>query len=205
MTNPRQNDHETELIQAALMYAKWDWPVLPLKKQSKELLDSVEITDATTDKNQITQWWSKNPHANVGIKTGRESGIVVLNCDCGEHKDGVQSMKHLYGYRFGHDPVSHTPGWGYHIYFNYPENIDPNELPLPLTYGVDIMSDEHYVVAPPSIHPSEKKYEWQNKPSQGKLSSLPRWVEAEIMSQVCESPEEQVCDVASAQIALSWF
>jgi putative DNA primase/helicase len=34
------------------------------------------LNDATTDEQQIRDWWSQSPYANVGIRTGEVSGIT---------------------------------------------------------------------------------------------------------------------------------
>src|SRR5262249_49968906 len=70
-----------ELLPAALGYAGRGWPVLPLKPSRKDPLTPHGVRDATTDPAQIRQWWTKWPDANVGIATGKHSGLVVLDVD----------------------------------------------------------------------------------------------------------------------------
>src|SRR5829696_627873 len=36
---------------------------------------------ATVDQARITEWWRRWPDANVGVATGRRSGIIVLDVD----------------------------------------------------------------------------------------------------------------------------
>lgn len=44
--------------------------------------------------------------------------------------------------------------------------------------GLDIRGDGGYIVAPPSMHPSGKQYEWElsSKPSQTMLAPMPAWM-----------------------------
>jgi len=37
--------------------------------------------DATADAGQIDAWWLESPNANIGVATGTESGVVVLDVD----------------------------------------------------------------------------------------------------------------------------
>ena len=39
------------------------------------------VNDATTDRNRINTWWTENPNANIGIATGSEAEILVLDID----------------------------------------------------------------------------------------------------------------------------
>src|ERR1043166_6398684 len=37
--------------------------------------------DATTDRKQITKWWMAHDEYGIGIRTGKVSGIVVIDVD----------------------------------------------------------------------------------------------------------------------------
>jgi hypothetical protein len=51
------------------------------------------VKDATTDRGQIKSWWGASPNANIGIATGSESGILVLDID--PRNGGARSLKRL--------------------------------------------------------------------------------------------------------------
>ena len=87
-------------ISAALSYARLGWPVIPLHypvggggcscnnpacdspaKHPIGKLVPHGLKDATTDEELIRQWWARYPQANIGIRTGAESGLVVLDID----------------------------------------------------------------------------------------------------------------------------
>ena len=44
-------------------------------------------TIATTDVEQIEKWWTTNPRFNIGILTGKKSGLVVVNLKTIEEAD----------------------------------------------------------------------------------------------------------------------
>ena len=39
------------------------------------------LKDATIDTRQVKSWWEAFPNANIGIRTGKESGIFVVDID----------------------------------------------------------------------------------------------------------------------------
>ena len=43
--------------------------------------------DATANDGVIEDWWTKSPQANIGIRTGKESGILVIDVDGKEGMD----------------------------------------------------------------------------------------------------------------------
>src|ERR1700722_6539582 len=72
--------------------------------------------------------------------------------------------------------VVRTGGGGSHIYSKHPGV--PVKSRSGIAPGLDIRGDEAYVVAPPSLHRSGKKYEWPKGVSLGKgeLPILPKWL-----------------------------
>ena len=68
---------QTTLLDSALAWAQ-TYPVFPLAPGSKvPLAGSHGFYDATTDEARIRQWFA----ANFGIRTGKESGIFVVDLD----------------------------------------------------------------------------------------------------------------------------
>jgi hypothetical protein len=51
------------------------------KSPAKHPLCKNGLNDGSSDPKQIEEWWSKWPYANVGVVTGKRSGIVVLDID----------------------------------------------------------------------------------------------------------------------------
>ena len=74
------------------------------KKVGKHPRTAHGLTDASTDATIIRDWWERWPAANVGIATGPESGVFVLDVD-GE--DGQASLKGLEA--LGHLPQTLRP------------------------------------------------------------------------------------------------
>jgi hypothetical protein len=66
------------LPKAALAYARRGVPVFPCEPGAKRPLTRNGHWDATTDSGVIERWWKRWPSANVGVPTGKKSGVVVL-------------------------------------------------------------------------------------------------------------------------------
>ncbi len=139
-------------------YTALGWRVLPLK--GKIPVTKNGCKDATLNPSVYSGFWS-DPTINVGIATGRSSGLVVLDVD--PKAGGNESLKELV-FAQGDLPetlVCDTGGGGTHYYFRAPSTVVPNTVG---TYGkgLDTRGENGYVVAPPSGHASGGKYAWRN-------------------------------------------
>jgi hypothetical protein len=100
----------------ALEYATRGWHVFPLSPGSKQPRHgSHGLADATTDANQIREWARACPDANIGIRTGPESGIAAVDLDPAHH--GFDTERHLraQGKAWPQTPVQRTRSGGRHI------------------------------------------------------------------------------------------
>jgi hypothetical protein len=109
--------------------------------------------DATTDRDLIAKWFADGP-INIGIRTGAESGLVVLDVDF--RNGGKESFEKLGN--IPRTPHSKTGG-GFHYYFKHPGDRIKSQHDR-LGPGLDIKADGGYVVAPPSLHASGNEYRW---------------------------------------------
>ena len=131
--------------------------------------------DATTDEKQIDNWWDAVPNANIGIPTGPETGILVIDVD--RDRYGFGSLEDLEA-RFGKLPdtaTTRTGGGGMHFLFRYPrgKHIKSKADAFGLQ-GVDVKATGGYVVGAPSYTETTYKFE-ERRP----LAELPpEWLEA---------------------------
>ena len=181
------------LLEMALQYAERGWLVLPLhspvengcscknpacKSIGKHPRNSHGLKEANKDPLTIKRWWETWPQANIGVCTGRESGLVVLDID--PRHDGNNSLEQLVS-RNGKLPEtleSLTGGGGKHIFFSHPgkEFQIKNSAGLAGLPGLDIRGDGGYIVAPPSLHSSGKSYEWEMSSELDQISPIPAWL-----------------------------
>ena len=166
----------SDMLSAALAYAARGWHVLPLNGKTPTLKDWP--TRASANPEQIQAWWTGQPSANVGIATGTQSRLIVLDVD--PDKDGDESLRRLEK-QYGPLPVTPevvTGGGGIHFYFRHPGVAVGNSAGK-LGTGLDIRADGGQVVAPPSVHPKTgQAYEWEgaHHPDDIPLASVPAWL-----------------------------
>jgi hypothetical protein len=132
--------------------------------------------EATTDKETITSWWRQSPNANIGIATGRGSGIAVLDVD--PRNGGDESLATLQR-EHGQLPatlVANTGGGGKHYYFELPDGAVIGNSASKIGDGLDVRGEGGFVVAPPSIHASGSTYAWAPAPGEAKIAPAPAWL-----------------------------
>lgn len=150
----------------ALSYADRGLAVFPLRPRDKRPMTENGCKNATTNRQQILSWWNNWPDANIGIATGsRSGGLVVIDLDVDEDK-GINGYETLKAWQRENSELPET--WqsitgrgGYHLIYRDSAN---NHNRVGLYEGIDIRGEGGYIVAPPSIHPNGKAYEWENGP-----------------------------------------
>jgi hypothetical protein len=156
-------------LEWALYYArKHLGPVFPVKPgQKRPPLVKNGLLDATTDEDQIRDWWKKNPRANVAVRTG--IGCWVLDQD----PDGEETyarLVHEHG-RLRDTLEAITPRQGRHYFYLPPANATiPTRAPARDDWkGIDVRGEGGYVLVHPSIV-NGKRYEWDG--IEGELEPL---------------------------------
>lgn len=175
-----------KLLEAALDYARRGWPVLPLHtprgngscscasaacesigkhpRWHKALLPH-GLKSATTDEQIIRQCWELWHDANIGVVTGAQSGLMVLDLDGDDGKRNAGELP---------PSLCSTTGKGEHHWYTHPDRkvaCFVGKLP-----GVDLRADDGYVVAPPSLHYSGRHYAWVTEPDATCLAAPPSWL-----------------------------
>ena len=175
---------------AALAYAELGWAVLPLHSVNADgtctcgnpECDSIGkhprtkhgFHEATRDQEQISQWWTQWPDANIGVRTGAESGIVVIDID--PRKGGDDSFEDLEK-EIGKLPDTaeqHTGSGGRHLIFNHPgKEVKCSQSEL--GSGIDVKGDGGYIVVPPSWN-ANGQYVWElsSHPLEVSIADLPQ-------------------------------
>jgi hypothetical protein len=162
---------------AAHAYAAGGWSVIPIEPRGKRPVVSwLEFQSRVADAEEIDAWFRRWPEANVGIVTGRVSGLVVVDVDA--RHGGVGSLAEL-EIEHGTPPrtvEATTGGGGRHLYFAHAGATVPNRVGA--APGIDLRGDGGCVVAPPSIHPSGRRYAWvpARGPGEAPLAPLPAWL-----------------------------
>ena len=118
---------------------------------------------AHVDEAELGQWWRWWPKAGVGIKTGKVSGIVVIDIDP-RHGGGetLAALEEIHGV-IPETLTARTGGGGWHLVFRHPgfrvQNVQNDET-RKLGPGVDVRGDGGQIAAAPTVHASGRRYEW---------------------------------------------
>ncbi len=186
------------VLQQALFYAlEMQWEVLPIHapiqkdgiisgctchlgsrcpRIGKHPITKHGCLDSSKKEAVIRAWWQEYPWANVAIATGGKSRLLVLDVD-------EEGMETLFRKSINiPDTVTCLTGKGSHHYFYIESGTWSNRENLLGTpgekTGLDIRGENGYVLAPPSLHYSGKRYEWvcDLGPGDIKLSPVPPFI-----------------------------
>ena len=177
-------------LAAALGYAeKRHWYVFPANlsfnkatgKFNKKSYKSAEYSGGanwgkTRDPQQIKKDFKRWPKANVGIPTGAENKIWVIEADTprGHNVDGITSLRAL---EAKHGPLPQTlmaesPSGSLHFYFNWPNGIGIINSTSSIAPGIDVRGEGGMVIAPPSMR-GDGAYRWLND---NPIADAPLWL-----------------------------
>lgn len=182
-----------EPLKSALSFVERRWPVLPLhtplsfnqcscnKKDCRSIGKHPRtfngLKDASVDPDMIQWWWRQWPQANIGIVTGSQSKLVVIDVD--PRHQGDKSWDVF----CRENPVPPTlkslsGGGGFHLFFRSEVAIKNKTGLLP---GVDVRAEGGYIVAPGSLHASQAHYMWESDPKFDNITPLPVSIESLIV------------------------
>lgn len=171
-------------LRAALGYAAGGWLIVPLYPiidgrcacggtdrrtgkpcaAGKHPMTPNGLKDASSDPATIEAWWAGAPcDLNVGVVTGAESGIFVLDVD--PKNGGPEALAELETKHRKLPPTltARTGSAGTHYIFRHPGGLVRNSASK-IGKGLDIRGDGGYIVAPPSNHKSGGFYAWSPDP-----------------------------------------
>jgi len=136
--------------------------VIPLKERGKEPIVAWETYQKRMPTDEELHTWFDNGKNNIGIVCGKVSGnFITLDFD---NKDTINFViGNIESYE-GRTYVSETSR-GYHLGFRLPINADEKFIRSRefKNLGIDLRGEGGYIVAPPSIHPSGKPYQFKGE------------------------------------------
>lgn len=173
-------------------------------------------------KKEIERVWSREGGVNIGLKTGRASGLVCIDVDA---KSGGLAWYHENEMHLGNPIKEHTAQGGLHLYYRYPSAVTgcirSASSGRRLFKGVDILADgAGQVVTYPSIHANgETQYVFERGldlvDALEEADELPKWIVDEMLekdrqsaahsSQQSSSSEASELDLLAAKLALQDF
>lgn len=130
------------------------------------------VLDASKDAARIVEWWAKWPNANIGVACGEPSGIWAVDIDGTEGEVTLAELEAKHGV-LPRTVEQVTGGGGRHLFFRLTTPV-PNSVKR-LGAGLDTRSTGGYVIGPPSVHPSGRRYAW-SVDSAKEFATAPAWL-----------------------------
>jgi hypothetical protein len=171
-------DQVDPFLPGALRYAGIVFPVFPLRPRDKVPLIPRDrggrgCLDATTDPDQIREWWTSWPNANIGLACG--TAVWVLDVDGEEGLSTLTDLEDLHRW-LPEGPASVTGTGGMHLLFAGNDRVRNSVKRL--GPGLDTRATGGYIVGPPSVHPNGNPYRWLpgRDPWSVPLPEAPAWL-----------------------------
>lgn len=138
--------NNNKLYGKAFEYAVRGYSIIPIRRNKIPFIKSwKDYQKKAATEDQIESWWSLHPQANIGIITGKISGITVIDIDTAPPSEETTPLE-----AFPETYTVKTPTGGYHLYYQYDESIEQTANTFEQFPHVDIRNDGGYVIAPPS-------------------------------------------------------
>jgi len=189
---------------AVLAYVARGWSVFPLhgilngrctcglrdcNSPGKHPLVRHGLKEASVEAATIEEWWSRLPLANVGVATGKGSGIIVIDIDLPRALASLDKLVH----KLPSTLTGCTGGGGLHLIYRGVRTdlrCTTSQVPGPAASlrcssgrlpgidgplpGADLRAEGGYIVGPPSLHRSDTRYTWLDP--QAPIAVAPLWL-----------------------------
>jgi putative DNA primase/helicase len=166
------------LLNAARDAVNAGFTVFPVTPGAKKPEISGWQEAATDSLKGVDRLWAVHPHANIGVMTGGELGLFVLDVDGDEGRQSLVALQERYG-RLPRTVVVRSPR-GYHHYFRCNEGLGNSAGKL--GPGLDSRCAGGYVVGAGSVNAEGKRYRYANgrNPAEVEIAEIPGWLLAQL-------------------------
>ena len=194
-----------DFASAAFMYALRGWHVYRLVEGGRvPFKDSHGFHDATREADVVRAWWQDTPTANIGVRTGKTSGIWVLDVD--PRHGGAVALAALES-EHGALPATitaTTPRGGKHMYWRWPTNgPEIRNSVARVGDGLDVIGEGGGVPVPPSVRAWAGRYTWV-APGAG-VAVAPAWL-VELTRPPARASKRDQCPPSTViQVALDHY
>lgn len=166
-----------DLPTAATTYAYAGWPVFPCEPRGKKPLVAGGFKAATTDAKQVNSWWRQWPNANIGYECG---ALIVVEVDGPVGLATMNALRRDHTWPTTLTAMSGRSDGGLHYFWQAPEG-EPVRNCAGLSRdgrrgigeGIDVRGLGGYVILPPSVHPSGRRYKWAVR---AEAAPMPSWM-----------------------------
>jgi hypothetical protein len=149
---------------------QWKRPAIKWREHENELVDG----------DTVVSWFPRSANGQMGIVTGKCSGIFVLDLDTHKGPEAMAWWRGLLAVENSdldlETAIVTTGGGGKQLYFRTPDFWTPPTNKTAI--GVDIRGQGGFVMAPPSMHESGTAYVWDEGCAPWEIDILvaPQWL-----------------------------
>ena len=146
------------------------------------------LKDATMDEEQIREWWTKWPNANIGMPTGTSSMLWVLDLDLPDGDKSFEALEREHG-EVPSTATQRTGSGGRQKFFAWTDEIRNSTKRV--GPDIDVRGEGGYVVLPPSRHVTGRNYEWVKGEDLGILgfTAAPQWLTDAVLAVSKAAPQ----------------
>jgi predicted P-loop ATPase len=162
------------MLNDALELAGIGWGIFPCRPGLKTPATKNGFKDASHNATDVREWWTRNPHANIGVACGPASGFWALDMDVSNGALGAETLAALEA-EHGDLPLTphqRTGRGGRHYLFKWTEGVRNRGKFAP---GLDVRGEGGYILVAPSRLTSGGPYEWIIDP-EIELAAAPAWL-----------------------------
>jgi hypothetical protein len=144
------------VLDEAIKYCSLGWRVLPVKGKQPQLKNWPSA--ASNNPFDARRWFRRE--CNIGVATGQQSGIVVVDID--PRNGGGSTLQQLERELGALPPTvkALSGGGGVHLFFQWFDGAKSTSIA-----GIDFQADGKMIVVAPSMHPTTGAlYEWERSP-----------------------------------------
>lgn len=152
------------MIDEVKTYLDYGWSILPVKPEEKRpfMTNWLQYNHVKASRETVDNWFTHLTGAGVGLVTGKISNIIVLDVENYCKIPLEELLK-----RYPTQMVSQTGSGGYHLFYQYPQNIPKVSNRVGIFDGADLRADGGFIVLPPTLHPNGNRYKWVKQGAPG--------------------------------------
>jgi hypothetical protein len=136
------------------------------------------LDNATTDPATIRRWLDRFPRANLAVRTGPESNLLVLDVDGVEGERSLVELERRHGPLPELYPMQWTGGGrgGWQAFFAYPAGRQIGNSGGKLGPKLDTRGNRGYALVPPSVTSAPYRWAVDRKPGNIPPGDAPAWL-----------------------------
>lgn len=162
-------------------------------------------TEATVDPEVIAGWWERWPAASIAVAC-KPSGLTVVDVDGPAGRASWQALTARHGQAPTTSVTTGRDDGGIHYWYRAPHVDPPGNSKGLVGAGIDVRGAGEgaggMVLAPPSRHPSGRRYQWCDRLS---LAELPAWLRRLAQPQpTSQGGEARDVDRRRLRVATDW-